>query len=122
MTSFYRRQLGKEGERLAVQFLRQKSLSIRQTNFRCWAGEIDIIAEDAGSIIFVEVKTRSGQDYGFPEEAVTYHKQRKLIQLAGYYLQKEQLENKCCRFDVITIMMKDNKVARIDHIEDAFRA
>lgn len=122
MSSVDKRQLGKEGEQVAAQFLKSKKLSIREINFRCSAGEIDIIAEDEEVIVFVEVKTRSGESYGLPEEAVNYYKQKKLIQLAKYYLQKEQLHNKRCRFDVISIIMRNNKVEKIGHFVDAFSA
>lgn len=119
--------LGKKGERVAVQLLKAKQMSIRELNFRCHlgdvVGEVDIIAEDKGDVIvFVEVKTRSNENYGSPEEAVGYSKQKKLVQLAMYYLQKEQLEDRLCRFDVISIIMKNNKIERVDHIVDAFSA
>ncbi|UCE75297.1 MAG: YraN family protein [Methanomassiliicoccales archaeon] len=122
MLSADRRQLGKEGERVAVQFLKSKQLCIRETNFRCAAGEIDIVAEDDDVIVFVEVKTRRNSNYGLPEEAVHYFKQKKLLQLAMYYLQKEQLQNKRCRFDVISIIFNNNKIKKIDHFVDAFSA
>ena len=122
MSPIDRFQLGKEGERAAVQFLKSKRLSIRECNFRCSAGEIDIIAEDKDVFVFIEVKTRSNENYGLPEEAVDYYKQKKLIQLARFYLQKERLEERSCRFDVISIIMKNNKVKKIDHIVDAFSA
>ena len=122
MPSRERQLLGKQGEKAAARFLKSKGLSIREINCRCSAGEIDIIAEDGDIIVFVEVKTRSGEQFGLPEEAVHYFKQKKLIQLANYYLQKEQLQNKHCRFDVVSIIMRHNKVKKIDHFIDAFSA
>ncbi|MEW5801164.1 MAG: YraN family protein [bacterium] len=115
-------QLGRKGERIAVRLLKSLQLSIRELNFRCSFGEIDIIAEDKGVIVFVEVKTRSNANYGLPEEAVDYSKQKKLSQVALFYLQKEQLEDRMCRFDVISIIMKKNKIERVAHIIDAFSA
>jgi len=119
--------LGKKGEQAAVQFLKAERMSIRELNFRCHlgelVGEIDIIAEDNdGVIVFIEVKTRSNENYGSPQEAVGYIKQKKLVQLAMHYLQKEHLEDRICRFDVISIIMKNNKIERVDHIVDAFSA
>ena len=117
-----RQKLGKKGEQIAVQFLKSKGLSICEVNFRCSAGEIDIIALDADIVVFVEVKTRSSEDFGLPEEAVNYLKQKKLIQLAMYYLQKEHSQDRRCRFDVVSIIMKNDKVKKIDHFIDAFSA
>jgi len=114
--------LGKKGEQIAAQFLKSKRISIRELNFRCSLGEIDIIAEQADVIIFIEVKTRSSENYGLPEEAVNYAKQQRLIQLAMHYLQKEGMEDRSCRFDVISILMKNNKPEKIEHIVDAFSA
>lgn len=114
--------MGKQGERIAVQLLKSEHLSIRELNFRCSLGEIDIIAEHEDVIVFIEVKTRSNKNYGLPEEAVGYPKQRKLIQVAMHYLQQERLENRSCRFDVVSIIMKNNSVEKINHIVDAFSA
>ena len=122
MPSIDRQQLGKQGEQIAAHFLKSKGLSIREINSRCSAGEIDIIAEDNDTIVFVEVKTRSSEGFGLPEESVHFFKQKKLIQLAMYYLQKKQLQNKRCRFDVVSIIIRNNKVKKIDHFVDAFSA
>ena len=115
-----RQKLGKQGEQIAAKFLESKGLSILEVNFRCSAGEIDIVAVDADIIVFVEVKTRSSEDFGLPEEAVNYFKQKKLIQVAMYYLQKEHSQNKRCRFDVVSIIIKNDTVKKIDHFVDAF--
>jgi putative endonuclease len=122
MASDDRQRLGKEGERAAAEFLRARRLLVREVNFRCPSGEIDIIAEDGEVVVFVEVKTRSSENFGLPEEAVHYHKQKKIIQAALYYLQKHGLHDRDCRFDVISIMVKGNHIEKIDHIIDAFSA
>ena len=122
MPTIDRQKLGKQGEQIAAQFLKSKGLSIREVNFRCSAGEIDIIALDADIVVFVEVKTRSSEHFGLPEEAVNYFKQKKLIQLAMYYLQKEHSQNKRCRFDVVSIIIRNDKVKKINHFVDAFSA
>lgn len=122
MNTSDRRLLAKEGEQAAVAFLKSKQFVIRETNFRCAGGEIDIIAEDKEILVFIEVKTRSNEKFGLPEEAVDSHKQKKLIYLASYYLQKEHLHQKYCRFDVIAIIIKNHIIERIEHLIDAFSA
>jgi putative endonuclease len=126
MSPRHKLQLGKKGERVAVQLLKSEEMSIRELNFRCHlgelVGEVDIIAEDKDVIVFIEVKTRSNDNFGSPEEAVGYSKQKKLVQLAMHYLQREQLEDRICRFDVISIIIKNNIIQRVDHIIDAFSA
>ncbi len=117
-----RKRLGLEGERRAAEYLISKGISIIQMNFRCPIGEIDIIAKDSGIIVFVEVKTRSSDIFGLPQEAVDYHKQKKLVQIANLYLQKKQLLNNPCRFDVISIIMKNNKTKTMKHFINAFSA
>src|SRR5205807_6725350 len=80
-----RQGLGRTGERLAAEELLRQGYRIVQQNFRCKHGEIDLIAEDEHDLIFVEVKTRRGNAYGLPEEAVTARKRQKIIQVASYY-------------------------------------
>jgi len=82
-----RKQLGALGERLALKHLRKRGYHIRETNFRCRQGEIDIIAQQKDCLVFVEVRTRTGSDFGTPEESVTAAKKEKLISLALSYLQ-----------------------------------
>jgi putative endonuclease len=74
-------------------------------NYRCRAGEIDIVAEEAGDIVFVEVKTRRGADYGLPEEAVTPAKQRKLVAAAQTYLEANNIADASWRVDVVAIAL-----------------
>src|SRR6184192_267836 len=81
-----RQGLGRTGERLAAEVLLKQGYRILEQNFRCSYGEIDLVAEDEHDLIFVEVKTRRGNAYGLPEEAVTARKRQKLVQVASYYL------------------------------------
>src|SRR5579863_2788673 len=86
LKSSARQGLGRMGERLAAEMLMREGYAILERNFRCCYGEIDLIAEDGQDLVFVEVKTRRGVAYGRPEEAVTLRKQRKVVQVATYYL------------------------------------
>ena len=120
----YKRQLkhteiGTKGELLAANFLINKGYSILETNWRTGKKEVDIIAERSDSIVFVEVKTRSNFDFGFPEEAVTEAK-KKLLKLAAeeYFEQKKPVKNP--RFDIISILQKGANTQEIIHIVDAF--
>jgi uncharacterized protein (TIGR00252 family) len=90
-----RKRLGNAGERLAAEHLRQAGYVVRTLNYRCRAGEIDVVAEAAGDIVFVEVKTRRGEAYGLPEEAVTLAKQRKLIAAGQAYLEANGCAEAC---------------------------
>lgn len=100
-----RKRLGSAGERLAAERLRQAGYVIRAMNYRCRAGEIDIVAEEAGDLVFVEVKTRRGTAYGLPEEAITTAKQQKVIAAAQTYLEAEGRLDASWRVDVVAIAL-----------------
>jgi len=97
--------LGRKGEILAASFLRRSGYSIREINFRCPIGEIDIVAKEKGELVFVEVKTRKSSQLGYPEQAVGIRKQRKMSQLALWYLQEKKLVDVNARFDVVAILV-----------------
>ena len=107
--------MGRAGEKRAVDFLKKKGFKILKTNYKVPVGEIDIIAEDDGVIVFIEVKTRSSDNYGNPCEAVDRKKQEKYYLTATFYLQKEKKMDRECRFDVIEI-----ENGQINHIFNAF--
>jgi len=96
-------ELGRSGERAAVDFLRAKRFAIVETGWRFGRGEIDIIARDGPVLVFVEVKARRGRDHGYPEEAVTAAKQRQLRKIAQAYLVRRRIGNVTCRFDVVAV-------------------
>lgn len=98
-----RQNLGHVGERLAAQALRERGYDILELNFRCRHGEIDLVAEDAQDLVFVEVKTRRGIGFGLPEEAVTRTKRRKLVQVASYYLDLHAATERSWRIDVVAV-------------------
>lgn len=92
-------------EDIACKFLESNGCQIRDRNFRCRQGEIDIIIWDKGVLAFVEVKYRSNICYGYPAEAVTAAKQRKIYYTANYYRYRHHIgEEMVCRFDVIEIL------------------
>lgn len=114
-----RQSLGKEGERLAEDFLRNKGYKLVERNFRCPAGELDLIALDGRVIVFVEVKTRSGDRFGGPLEAVPPRKQRKMIESAQFFLSQKKLHHREARFDVVGISRAGARPV-VEHVENAF--
>ena len=97
--------LGKAGEEIAADFLKKSGYKIVEVNYRCPIGEIDIVAQDKNEVVFVEVKARKTSALGYPEEAVGIKKQKKMSQLASWYLQERKLNDSCARFDVVAILM-----------------
>jgi putative endonuclease len=98
-----RQHLGKWGEDRAVRELERRGYAILARRYRTRQGEIDIVADDGGTIVFVEVKTREQDDCGSAAEAVTVHKQRRLTSMAVDYLARNRITNRPCRFDVVAI-------------------
>jgi len=113
--------LGKTGETIASEYLAKNGYIIREKNYRNFLGEIDIIVEYKNEIIFIEVKTRKSNQYGYPEETVHLAKQKKIIKTASGYITRKKLKGKNYRFDVILIYLsKKNNIEEIRHIENAF--
>jgi putative endonuclease len=110
---------GEKGELAAVSFLKQNGYKILETNYRCAIGEIDVIAREKNELVFVEVKTRKSGEMGYPEEAVGIKKQKKMSQLALWYLQNKAINNANARFDVIAITVSGSK-NEIRLIKNAF--
>lgn len=110
--------LGKKGEDLAADHLKNAGFKILFRNWKWGKNEIDIIAENKEYIVFVEVKTRADNYQMHPVTAITNEKQKSIIYAADGYLQKFKI-NKESRFDVI-IILKKGESYQIDHIEDAF--
>ena len=93
------------GEDLAVRELERRGYAVLARRYRRRSGEIDIIAADGRTVVFVEVKTRDGQDYGSASAAVTALKQRRLIATARDYLSRQRLVDVPCRFDVVAVYL-----------------
>ena len=118
--SFKTSLLGKEGEELALGFLKAQGYRIKERNFKNKLGEIDIVAQDKDTICFIEVKTRTSEDFGGPLEAVIQRKQRKLSQLALSYLKSKNLLNEKARFDVVSLIKNEDGAPEISLLKDAF--
>lgn len=112
------RALGDYGERLACRYLLSQGLTILDRNWRCVRGELDIVAREAHHLVVCEVKTRSGEGFGAPFEAVTWRKQRRLRQLAGLWRDDhpEQASGPL-RIDVISILRLPSRPARLEHFK-----
>jgi putative endonuclease len=98
-----RRQTGLLGEERAVRALRRRGYRILSRNFRCRYGEVDVVAEEGGTVVFVEVKTRRSDTYGLPALAVTRGKRRRMIRAALHYLVANRMEDRMVRFDVVAV-------------------
>lgn len=105
----YNRQFGNWGEQVAAQFLELHGFDILNRNYRTPYGEIDLIAQKEDMIIFVEVKTRSGKEFGMPEDAVTPQKRAHLSQSVQYYWQQNDEMKVDWRIDVISILKNRNQ-------------
>jgi putative endonuclease len=99
-----KRKIGKENEEKAVDFLKKQGYKILEVNYTCKIGEIDIIALDGDTTVFIEVKYRKSDKMGMPYEAVNYHKQVKISKVAYVYASKMDLFEKPLRFDVVEII------------------
>jgi putative endonuclease len=111
--------LGKEGERIAEQYLKKKGYKLIERNYRCHGGELDLIVLDRRVVVFVEVKTRTGQGFGSPFEAVEYHKQKRMIRAAQFFLNEKNLHQRDARFDVVGVSWSGREPV-VEHIENAF--
>src|SRR6186713_1937657 len=111
-------ELGVEGEVIALEFLEQKGYDILEINWRFAKTEVDIIARDQKTIVIIEVKTRTSDAFGMPEDSVNPSKQKNLALAAEEYLERNNLDVDV-RFDVISITIKNGE-SKIFHIRDAF--
>lgn len=111
---------GRQGEDLAEQYLRRRGYRIIQRNYRAPCGEIDIIAEDKGVLVFVEVKTRTGSGFGTPAESVTFRKRQQISKAALVYLGQQLLFGAAARFDVVAVLLGKSSEPRIELIKNAF--
>ena len=111
--------MGRHGEELAARHLAAQGYEILERNWRCAAGELDLVARDGQCLAFVEVRTRRGQSLGSPEESVTLAKQARLITLAETYLQDHEWPGQW-RIDVVAVEMDiHGRLLRFEHYENA---
>jgi len=114
------RELGRTGEDIACEHLRRKGYAIVERGFRLFRGEIDVVARDGDTLVFVEVKTRADESHGRPEESVTPAKQRQIRRIAQGYLVRNGCGDIACRFDVVAILIRGPDDCRLEHFVDAF--
>jgi putative endonuclease len=114
-----KKELGKKGEEIALRFLKKRGYRIIEKNYVCKMGEMDIIAKEKDTLVFVEVKTRTSTIFGPPQLAVNPTKQMQLSKVALSYLKAKQLEDVKARFDVVAILLGP-KGEEIELIRDAF--
>jgi putative endonuclease len=115
--------LGQRGERAAAKYLRRLGYKIVARAQRDRIGELDLVAVDGTTVVFVEVKTRASHDAGLPVEAVDAEKQRRLTRVALTFLKRHDLLEYPARFDVVAITWpKDSRRPTIEHFENAFEA
>jgi len=118
----FRLSLGDRGEMIAAAYLAGKGYKILDQKARAPFGELDLVAQIKATLVFVEVKTRSSNKFGAPEESVDMHKQKKMTRLAEWYYQKNSLGKMKMRFDVIAILYEGVTEPQVRHIQDAFEA
>jgi putative endonuclease len=104
----HRQSLGKRGEDLACTELEKRGYVIVDRRFRTRCGELDLVARDEGVLVFVEVRTRSGYNFGTPFESVTWQKRQRLSRMAISYLCLKRLSGQPCRFDVVSIVERQD--------------
>jgi len=114
-----KKELGKKGEELALRFLKKKGYRIIEKNYICKMGEMDIIAREKDTLVFIEVKTRTSMFFGPPQLAVNFSKQRQLSKVALNYLKEKNLGDVKARFDVVAILI-GQKGEEVELIKDAF--
>ena len=117
-----RKQLGAYGERIAARYLQEKGYRILKKNYTCPLGELDLVTEKEGCLIFVEVRTCRGTSFGLPEESVGRVKQRRIRRLAQYYLSAIGYPERAVQFDLVAVQINREKghVEEIRHLEGVF--
>ncbi len=118
--TFARINSGKKGEGLAVSYLKKQGYKIIERNYKTKLGEIDIITDCKGCICFIEVRARNNQVFGLPEETILKKKQLQVSKAALAYIKRYKLEDKSCRFDVVSIKGVDSPDPEIKLIKNAF--
>lgn len=117
-----KKSVGEFGEKIARNLLEKKGYKIIEKNYRCKEGEIDIIAEIKKSLVFVEVRTKSSDKFGSPEESITSNKKEKIVNSVFNYLNYHNNLYQTWRIDFIGIELTgDGKVKRLNHIENAIQ-
>ena len=115
-----RQDTGNLGEKLAAEFLNEQGYTVLQTNYRCPEGEVDIVARQEDCLVFIEVRTKRGKEFGSPEESITPAKMEKLRRVAANYRQAHDDIPDAWRIDVVAVELdRQNRPLRIELIENA---
>jgi len=118
-----RQALGREGEAAARAYLERRGVRILVQNFRCAAGEIDLIGRTRDTLVFIEVKTRTSDAYGPPQLAVHLKKQRQIVRAAQWFLAEQRVPEVPCRFDVVAVTLAPGDARpTVDWVQNAFPA
>jgi putative endonuclease len=115
-----RKKLGDQGEEIACTFLKHSGAKILERNWRCQAGEADVIAREGDDLVFIEIKTRTSHSAGFPEDAVNREKRRRYEKIAMEYLFSHDLPSVHVRFDVMALLLSRDGKAFLRHHRDAY--
>jgi putative endonuclease len=115
-----RQQLGRQGETLACRALRRLGYAILDRRYRTRFGELDIVARDAATLVFIEVKTRAVESHGTALDAVTAAKRRTIVAMARDYLTRRRAWEGPCRFDVVGVTIAPARRPHITHVTNAF--
>lgn len=116
----HRRDLGAWGEDLALRYLQDQGLVLLARNWRCREGELDLVLTDRTRVVFCEVKTRSGTEFGLPAETVTEEKAGRVRRAGQRWLREFRIGWCAVRYDVVTILAEPGKPPRLQHLEAAF--
>ena len=114
-----KKEKGEKGEQLAVDYLVKNNYTIIERNWRFLKGEIDIICEKNNLLIIVEVRTRGTYDFGNPEEFVSRKQQKLIVNTAHEFIVRRTIEKET-RFDIVSILLKEDYSFELEHLEDAF--
>ena len=114
------RQTGEQGEKVAWQYLRRHGYRLVTTNYTCRGGEIDIIAREGTTLVFVEVRSRSSAAYGLPLETVDARKQQRIRLAAQHYLHSTGQQEVYCRVDVVSVLWQEKGRPLVELYKDAF--
>jgi len=119
--SVWRPLLGRVGEALAVEYLKRFGYRILERNYRCRAGEIDIVAKEGAVLAFVEVRSKTTVEFGTPLETLRGEKQAKLRRAAACYLVERSIDCDGIRFDAVGVLWPEACEPRLELVKDAFR-
>jgi putative endonuclease len=114
--------LGKSGENYACRELERRGYAIIARRFRTRSGELDIVARDGDTLVFVEVKARRSSRYGAPLDGVTLLKRRRLLRVAAEYVLLKGVCNATCRFDIVSVLFGEGLRPRVEVLKNAFDA